>query len=124
MRRFTLGLALAGMLGAGMLLGSVWTPGAHGGTPATATATARPADYGAPGMNAQPPFGGAYPPPGTAYPLYSTSRWQVYTFYNANPAVNQSSYLVILLDGQTGESFLLRPDITQTSASWVRIDRR
>ena len=121
MRRMVLGLAMAGVLGVGMLLGSALTPNARGET--ATKVVAHPADYaGAP--IAPPPNGLQNYSSNIPYPIYSTMRWQIYPFYNANPIAGQSGYLVILLDGQTGDSFLLRPDLTQTSASWVRIDRR
>ena len=132
MQRLTLALVMTAIFVGGLLVGSFTTPAARSqtiggisGIPSMPSpAPIPPAVYGGAGTPVPPT---SYGPLNEQYApnlVYQTGRWQIFSFVNANPPVNQSAYLVILLDAQSGDSYLLRPDITQTSATWVRIDRR
>lgn len=91
-----------------MLTGGVLITSGHADTPASRTD---------PGITGGP----LYPLPAAApYTSYLPARWQVITVFNSE----RQEYVSLLLDTQTGETFVLRPDPGNAAYSLVRLGRR
>ncbi|MHB9024299.1 MAG: hypothetical protein ACYC7E_09000 [Armatimonadota bacterium] len=109
MQRLLLAAALAVALGVGMLAGSMMTPRVSAQTP------------GAPGRITNDP---TYLNPGTQYPgvVYVQNRWQIVVL----PTGAGGAAITLLLDTQTGDSYVLRPEqvLPGPGYTWIRLVRR
>lgn len=110
MQRLLTIAVLAVIFAGGMLAGSLSTPAVRGDK---LPATAQPVQY--PGITPSP----AYPQPAPGILAYPPVRWQIFSFYPTNPG----QVVVILLDTQTGASFVLHR-FNETNYSWVPLSMR
>ncbi len=88
-----------------------------GGVLMTTVRADTPAMRNDPGITGGP----LYPLPAAApYNSYLPARWQVITVFNSE----RQEFVSLLLDTQTGETFVLRPDPGNAAYSLVRLGRR
>lgn len=109
MRRLWLIAAMSGLFVSGVLIGSLSTPGARADKPVPAVATE------------VTPGPGVYQPYSSATPYYFPGRWQVIVA----PSPTGTGAVSVLLDLQTGESYILqRAQNAITGYAWVHLERR